>query len=56
MTGSGNVAVTNGAIAPGGGLAVPPCAEALTPNGTAASRLSAVRGTTTNVARRSRQS
>src|SRR5450631_1560874 len=42
VNGSGNVAVTNGATAPGGGLAVPPWAKAFTLSGTATSRLSTV--------------
>src|SRR5664279_4549425 len=46
VTGSGNVAVTNGETAPLTGLAVPPWALALMLSGTAARRLRAVSGIT----------
>jgi hypothetical protein len=56
VTGSGSVAVTNGATAPTGGLAVPPAANAPTPRGTAPSRHNTVSGIATAVTRRLRQS
>src|SRR5476649_169131 len=55
-TGSGSVAVTNGAMAPLGGLAVPPAAKALKLSGTAPSRLNTVSGITNAVIFRLRHS